>query len=148
MDWFSNDISSIPFVSATVILANKGLNVSSVLDTNDGNRIIKLVCNKRGGKHSDIICKLDGVQFENLKVLQERSFKDKGVKLGLFRIMYEKDGYQEEISRFVAPEKAKDNLLAVFLINPEYYFKMSGYLGELLNLVREWWQVSGNFFLE
>ena len=88
------------------------------------------------------------MQFENLKVLQERSFKDKGVKLGLFRIMYEKDDYQEEISRFVAPEKAKDNLLAVFLINPEYYFKMSGYLGELLNLVREWWQVSGNFFLE
>ena len=62
--------------------------------------------------------------------------------------MYEKDDYQEEISRFVPPEKAKDNLLAVFLINPEYYFKMSGYLGELLNLVREWWQVSGNFFLD
>ena len=61
----------------------------------------------------------------------------------LNKIIYEKDGYQELITETVAPEEMKDRLLDVYMINPEYNFKMTGYLGELFNLVREWWKLSG-----
>lgn len=92
--------------------------------------------------HSDIFGSVDS-KFKNLKVEQERTFEEDGIKLGYYKIIYEKDGYQELITETVAPEEMKDRLLDVYMINPEYYFKMTGYLGELFNLVREWWKLSG-----
>ena len=92
--------------------------------------------------HSDIFGSVDS-KFINLKVEQERTFEEDGIKLGYYKIIYEKDGYQELITETVAPEEMKDRLLDVYMINPEYYFKMTGYLGELFNLVREWWELSG-----
>lgn len=78
----------------------------------------------------------------NLRVEQLRAFEENGVKLGLFKIVYEKDSYIEEITETIAPREMKDHLLDVYMINPDYYFKMTGYLGELFVLVREWWKLS------
>lgn len=93
--------------------------------------------------HGDIFGPVDS-QIKNLKVVQTRTFKENGLKLGYYKIIYEKDGYQELITETVAPAEMKDRLLDVYMINPEYYFKMTGYLGELFNLVCEWWQLSGD----
>jgi len=29
------------------------------------------------------------------------------------------------------------------MINPDYYFKVTGYVGELFHSVRAWWKLSG-----
>ena len=91
--------------------------------------------------YSDIFGPVD-CKFKNLKVEQERTFEENGIKLGYYKIIYEKSGYQELITETVAPVEMKDRLLDVYMINPEYYFKMTGYLGELFVLVCDWWNLS------
>ncbi len=89
-----------------------------------------------------MFCYLDDCRLVNLKVEQLRAFEENGVQLGIFKIVYEKDSYIEDISETIAPIEMKDHLLDVYMINPDYYFKMTGYLGELFTLVREWWKLS------
>lgn len=43
----------------------------------------------------------------------------------------------------IAPMEMQDNLLDVYMINPDYYFKVTGYVGELFHSVRAWWELSG-----
>ena len=43
----------------------------------------------------------------------------------------------------IAPMEKQDNLLDVYMINPDYYFKVTGYVGELFHSVRAWWELSG-----
>lgn len=92
--------------------------------------------------HSDMFCFVDECRLVNLKAEQIRAFEENGVELGLFKIVYEKDSYIEEITETIVPREMKDHLLDVYMINPDYYFKMTGYLGELFVLVREWWKLS------
>lgn len=42
------------------------------------------------------------------------------------------------------PVAMKKNLLDVVHVNEEYYFKLTGYLGEVFNLVKEWRELSSN----
>ena len=55
--------------------------------------------------------------------------------------------YQELMAPLTEYDQAyaqmQDNLLDVYMINPDYYFKVTGYVGELFHSVRAWWELSG-----
>lgn len=86
--------------------------------------------------HRDMLCKMES-RFLHLLVRSVGEMEDLGVKLGHLEIHYHTDSYSEKITDILAPLEVKDNLLDVYVINPEYYYKVSGYLGELFESVRE-----------
>lgn len=57
-----------------------------------------------------------------------------------------KDGdYEENLTEVITiPVAMKKNLLDVIHVNREYYFKLTGYLGVVFNLVKEWRELSSN----
>ena len=121
--------------------------INDQLSTDEKRLLTEIVASMRAIQsviedHSDMFCYVDDCRLMNLKVEQLRAFEESGVQLGLFKIVYEKDSYIEEITETIAPRNMKDHLLDVYMINPDYYFKMTGYLGELFVLVREWWKLS------
>lgn len=50
--------------------------------------------------------------------------------------------WQQNITDTIVSREMIGHLLDVYMINSDYYFKMTGYLGELFTLVREWWKLS------
>lgn len=121
--------------------------INDQLSTDEKRLLTEIVASMRAIQsviedHSDIFCYVNDCRLVNLKAEQARAFEKNGVKLGLFKIIYEKDSYIEEITEIIAPRDMKEHLLDVYIINPDYYFKMTGYLGELFVLVREWWKLS------
>ncbi len=121
--------------------------INDQLSTDEKRLLTEIIASMRAVQsviedHSDMFCFVVDCRLVNLRVEQQRGFEENGVKLGIFKIVYEKDSYIEDITETIAPIEMKDHLLDVYMINPDYYFKMTGYLGELFTLVREWWKLS------
>jgi hypothetical protein len=93
--------------------------------------------------HRDVFCKME-TRFLNLTIRLVGKMENLGMKLGNFEISYHTDSYSEKITDVLAPLEAEEKLLDVYMINPEYYYKVSGYLGELFESVREWWKMSND----
>jgi len=93
--------------------------------------------------HRDVLCKME-TRFLNLTIRLVGKMENLGMKLGNFEISYHTDSYSEKITDVLAPLEAEEKLLDVYMINPEYYYKVSGYLGELFESVREWWKMSND----
>ena len=102
-------------------------------------RAVELVFDK---KH-DIFLKVEKARFCNLEVKCVREFEQNGLQLGHFEIYYATESYREKMTETIAPMEMQDNLLDVYMINPDYYFKVTGYVGELFHSVRAWWELSG-----
>ena len=94
--------------------------------------------------HHDIFGNVKDARFQNLEVNLVREFEERGLKLGHFEIYYATESYREKMTETIAPMEMKDNLLDVFIINPDYYYKLTGYIGELFNSVRTWWEMSND----
>lgn len=94
--------------------------------------------------HDDMLCIAKNVHFENLTVKSLNHFKREGIEYGHYQIAYKTDDYEENVTDVLTlPTLYAPNLLDVVYINKEYYFKLTGYLGEVFNLVKEWWDLSG-----
>ena len=122
--------------------------INDQLSTDEKKQLNYIIQNMRAVQcmfddHRDVFCKMES-RFLNLTVRSVGEMEDLGMKLGHFEINYHTDSYSEKITETLAPLEAKDNLLNVYMINPEYYFKVSGYLGELFESVREWWRMSND----
>lgn len=89
-----------------------------------------------------VLGKVEDGCFNNIEIIQERAFIDHGRKIGEFSLVYNDGEYKEVIVGFMAPVKAKNELLSVFQIMPEYYFKLTGYLGGLFYSVVQWWKMT------
>ena len=70
-------------------------------------------------------------------------FEQNGLQLGHFEIYYAAESYREKMTETIAPMEMQDNLLYVYMINLDYYFKVTGYVGELFHSIRAWWELSG-----
>lgn len=97
--------------------------------------------------HRDIFLRIENCTFDNLRIQCEKQFGNRGAEFGVFGIVYDDGQYSEEITQVAAPVRMASRLLDVYKINPEYYYKLTCYLGDLLSLVREWWDLSGGGFL-
>ena len=78
-----------------------------------------------------------------LEVKGVREFEQNGLQLGHFEIYYATESYREKMTETIASMEMQGNLLDVYMINPDYYFKVTGYVGELFHSVRAWWELSG-----
>ena len=92
--------------------------------------------------HHDIFEKAKDCHLKNLEVKLMEEFDQQGLKLGLFLVYYNDGEYSAAITDTIAPLEAKEYLLDVLMINPDYYYKLTGCLGELFNQVKEWWKLS------
>lgn len=94
--------------------------------------------------HDDIFCIAPNTHFGNIEVKSLNHFKREGIDYGHYQIAYKTKDYEENLTDVLTlPTSFASNLLDVVYINEEYYFKLTGYLGEVFNLVKEWWEVSG-----
>lgn len=98
--------------------------------------------------HHDIFLHIKECSFANLHVHCEKQLEKDGDRIGIFDIIYDDNRYSEEITQIVAPVQMESHLLDVYEINPEYYYKLTGYVGDLFSLVTEWWELSGGGFLQ
>ena len=94
-------------------------------------------------KYHDIFVKVEKARLCNLEVKCVREFEQNGLQLGHFEFYYATESYREKMTETIAPMEMQDNLLDVYMINPDYYFKVTGYVGELFHSVRAWWELSG-----
>lgn len=120
--------------------------INDQLSTEEKKQLAEIVANMRAvqsvfDEHHDIIAKID-CQMKNLEIKFMEKFDHQGVKLGTFMVCYNDGDYSEPITETIAPLEVKDNLLDVVMINPEYHFKLAGYLGGLVSQVNEWWRLS------
>ena len=120
--------------------------INDQLSTDEKKQLNYIIQNMRAvqclfNDHRDVFCKIES-RFLNLTVRSIGEKEDLGVKLGCFEIHYHTDSYSVKITEVLAPMEAKDNLLDIYMINQDYYYKVSGYLGELFESVREWWKLS------
>lgn len=95
----------------------------------------------------NVFIKMTDSHFVNLEVQRTSKYSENGVALGNYVILYKDSEYVEPITEVVSPVRLSGSLLDVVVINPEFYFKLTGYLGGLFNSVRNWWQLSGGGFL-
>ena len=92
--------------------------------------------------HGDIFTKVDA-RFENIVVEKGQYFRRDGIEIGTYQIVYKVEDYEESITDILTlPIAYEDNLLAMWRVNEDYYFKLTGYLGMVFNSVKEWWEVS------
>ena len=94
-------------------------------------------------KYHDIFVKIENARFCNLEVKCIKEFERSGVKLGHFEIYYAIESYREKMTETIAPLEMQEHLLDVYMINPDYYYKLTGYVGELFHSIRAWWELSG-----
>ncbi len=121
--------------------------INDQLSTDEKRQLSEIIANMRAVQamledNPGIFGKVEDGRFKNLEVKQERAFTDHGRKFAEYTIVYNDGEYKEEITGLFAPVKAKDSLLDVFLIMPEYYFKLTGYIGGLFNSVVGWWRMT------
>lgn len=94
--------------------------------------------------HGDIFTKVDA-RFENIVVEKGQYFRRDGIEIGTYQIVYKVEDYEESITDILTlPIAYEDNLLAMWRVNEDYYFKLTGYLGMVFNSVKEWWEVSND----
>ena len=93
--------------------------------------------------HPDMFLKVENLRFKNLQMELLGTFNDHGEKIGHFLVRYDDGVYSEGVTETYAPMVKRDELLDVYMLAPEYYYKMTGYLGHLFSLLPEWWEISG-----
>ena len=94
--------------------------------------------------HGDIFTKVNA-KFENIVVEKGHNFRRDGLEIGTYQIVYKVEDYEESITGILTlPIAYEDNLLDMWRINEDYYFKFTGYLGMVFNCVKEWWEVSND----
>ena len=121
--------------------------INDQLSTDEKRQLNYIIQNMRAmesvfEKYHDIFGKVENARFCNLEVKCINEFERSGVKLGLFDIYYVTESYSEKMTEIIAPMEMKGNLLDVYMINPDYYFKITGYVGELFHSVKAWWKLS------
>lgn len=121
--------------------------INDQLSIGEKKQLAEIVATMRAVKsvfdeHHDIFAKIEDCQMKNLEVKFMEKFDHQGVKLGNFMVCYNDGDYSEPITETIAPLEVKDNLLDVVMINPEYHFKLAGYLGGLVSQVCAWWKLS------
>lgn len=97
--------------------------INDQLSTDEKKQLNYIIQNMRAVQcmfddHRDMLCKMES-RFLNLLVRSVGEMEDLGVKLGHFEIHYHTDSYSEKITDILAPLEVKDNLLDVYVINPE-----------------------------
>ena len=122
--------------------------INDQLSTDEKRQLNYIIQNMRAvesvfDKNHDIFLKVEKARFCNLEVKCVREFEKNGLQLGHFEIYYATESYREKMTETIAPMEMQDNLLDVYMINPDYYFKVTGYVGELFHSVRAWWELSG-----
>lgn len=121
--------------------------INDQLSKGEKRQLAEIVSNMRAVQsvfddHHDIFEKAKDCHLKNLEVKLMEEFDQQGVKLGHFLVYYNDGEYSEAITDTIAPLEAKEYLLDVLMINPDYYYKLTGYLGGLFNQVKEWWKLS------
>ena len=121
--------------------------INDQLSTDEKRQLNEIIANMRAlqsmlENNTGLFTKVPECFFKNLEIKQERLFTDHGRKIGEYAIVYNDGEYNEVITGLIAPVKTKDKLLDVFLIMPEYIFKLTGYLGALFDSVVEWWKIT------
>ena len=122
--------------------------INDQLSTDEKRQLNYIIQNMRAvasvfDKYHDIFVRIEDARFRNLEVKCVNTVEHGSMKLGLFEIYYVTESYREKMTETVAPMELQDNLLDVFMINPDYYFKITGYVGELFHSVTAWWRLSG-----
>lgn len=93
--------------------------------------------------HEDMLIIDTEAHFENVYVEEYGKFEKEGIPMGAYRVVYKDGDYEENLTEVTTiPVAMKKNLLDVVHVNREYYFKLTGYLGEVFNLVKEWRELS------
>ena len=92
--------------------------------------------------HHDIFTCVEEAQFKNIEVKLLESFEEHGKRIGHYAIWYNDGEYSELITDTLAPIEYEDMLLDVMMITPGYYFKLTGYMGELFRNVVLWWNMT------
>ena len=69
-------------------------------------------------------------------------FEEHGKRIGHYAIWYNDGEYSELITDTLAPIEYEDMLLDVMMITPDYYYKLTGYMGELFRNVVLWWNMT------
>ena len=89
--------------------------------------------------HEDMLIIDTEAHFENVYVEEYGKFEKEGIPMGAYQVVYKDGDYEENLTEVITiPVAMKKNLLDVVHVNREYYFKLTGYLGEVFNLVKEW----------
>ena len=92
--------------------------------------------------HSDIYTKVNA-RFENIVVEKGQQYRKDGMEMGTYQIVYVNGDYKKPIIEILTlPTAYEGNLLDMWRVKKEYYFKLTGYLGEVFNCVKDWWSVS------
>lgn len=92
--------------------------------------------------HHDIFTCVEEAQFKNIEVKLLESFEKHGKRIGHYAIWYNDGEYSELITDTLAPIEYEDMLLDVMMITPGYYYKLTGYMGELFRNVVLWWNMT------
>lgn len=105
--------------------------INDQLSTDEKRQLNYIIQNMRAvesvfDKYHDIFLKVDKAHFCNLEVKCVREFEQNGLQLGHFEIYYATESYREKMTETIAPMEMQDNLLDVYMINPDYYFKVTG----------------------
>ena len=121
--------------------------INDQLSTEEKRQLAEIIADMRAVEavvedHRDIFSSDKAYHFQNLEVDLQNSFDDHGLKVGHFAIIYNDGKYKEVVTETLAPVEAKDMLLGVYMINPDYYYKLTGYLGDLFDNVVEWWKMT------
>lgn len=121
--------------------------INDQLSLEEKKQLAEIIANMRAVQsvfddHHDIFAKIEDCQMKNIEVKLMEKFDHHGVELGNFMVCYNDGDYSEPITETIAPLEAKDNLLDVVMIDPEYHYKLAEYLGGLVSQVNEWWRLS------
>lgn len=92
--------------------------------------------------HHDIFTHVADTHFKNMEVKLLESFEEHGKRIGHYAIWYNDGEYSELIADTLAPMELENMLLGVMMITPDYYFKLTGYMGELFRNVVQWWSMT------
>ncbi len=92
--------------------------------------------------HHDIFTHVEEAHFKNMEVKLLESFEEHGKRIGHYAIWYNDGEYSELITDTLAPVELEKILLDVMMITPDYYYKLTGYMGELFRNVVQWWSMT------
>lgn len=75
--------------------------------------------------------------WERLEVIHENEYE-----LGKYAILYKDNKYSQIIGEILAPLELEEHLLDVWIVNPDFHYKLSGHLSELIASISQWWHIS------
>lgn len=121
--------------------------INDQLSTEEKRQLTEIIADMRALQavfedHHNIFCLVDDCHFKNLETKLLRSFEDHGEIIGDFQIIYNDGHYSEVVTETFAPIDSESTLLKVMKLNPDYYYKLTGYMGVLINNVVAWWKMT------